>query len=186
MEPQHQSLLSFKQVILGSLILVVGIIMGAVASYSASYQSGFNAAKSIVENSNVGAMYSTPGDVRNLSGVVTAVTENSLTLRVQVTDPFEDPSLADRTVVIGPSTVVLKLVQKDQKTYEDEMAAFSLAMQSSDSPAQEAPKPVAEIPASFADIGSGTPVIVTAVDDIKTTKEFTASEIQIQARAAAL
>jgi hypothetical protein len=72
--------------------------------YETGYEAGFAAAKELVKNSNAGRMYVLPDDIRSLSGVVTAVEENRLTLRVPVSDPFEDASLAERTILIDACT----------------------------------------------------------------------------------
>ncbi len=171
-------------------MLVIGLIIGAGASFAFlksspttgndSYQAGFDAAKQLVLDSSLGGMFKTPDDIRSLSGTVTAISGNQLTLHTQSTNPFDDPALADRTVLINASTTVVKLAQKDPKTFQTEMNAFMKATQSGTSQPATPPEPFTRVPATVADIAVGNVVTVSAADNVKTAKSFTASQIQIQ------
>lgn len=170
-------------------LLVIGILLGAGASFAyfkwagnASYQAGFDAAKKLVEHSSLGGMLQTPSDVRVLSGVVSAVSGNQFTLHTQLTDPFADPALVDRTVLISPSTTIVKLVQKDPKVFQSEMDAFIKANQAKSGSTQTGtpPSPFSRIPATSADIAVNAVVTVVAAENINTAGSFTASQIQIQ------
>lgn len=177
MEPQHESPLSFKQVIFGSLIFVVGIIAGAVASYSSSYQSGFNAAKTVVENSNFGSMYMMPNDFRTIAGTVTDIGENQLTMHFTSLDPFADPSLDNRIVRIDSSTVITSPISPTVPAAMGNIDSSSTSTVAAMPP--ESPSVVA-----FSNIKVGDAISVTANENIRSVSKFLAKEIQIQQRTA--
>lgn len=173
--------------------VIIGILVGAGASSvyfkqapasigGGTYQAGFDTARARVLESPMGAMFRTPDDIRTLSGSVTAVSGNRVTIHTTSINPFEDPALDDRIIVITTDTKIFKLTQKTQEVYKAEMDAFMKKMQStkvSSSPATP-PSPSIKTTADLTSITVGATLNVTAVDNIKTMKEFPASEIQIQ------
>ncbi|MFZ3044207.1 MAG: hypothetical protein WA058_03850 [Minisyncoccia bacterium] len=160
-----------------------GILIGAIgtiyvdpylpASVS-NYQKGFATAKNLVENSSFGDLFKTPADVRTLSGTVTAINGNQLALHVQ-SNPFDNPTLADRTVLISVSTEVVNFVLKNPATYQAELASFTKSGQSG-----TPPQPFTQVAASASNIKVNDTIMVIATENIKTLKEFTASKIQFQ------
>lgn len=171
---------------IGVLLLLAGAVIGAfVMQYfssgnsSTSYQAGFDAAKTLVENSSVGGMFKTPDDVRILSGTVSAISGNQLTLHTNVVNPFDDPALADRTVLMNASTTVVRLIQEvsaQQPTTKDTANESGPSV------------PIvsfATTTASASDIGVGDAVTVIASENVKTLKEFSAASIQILPKIAA-
>jgi hypothetical protein len=199
MEPQNPSLFTKQPILFGVPILIIGIIIGAFAgpyfpfssSSSSSYQAGFNAAKDLVEQSSLGSMLRGSDDVRTLSGTVTAVNGTSIMLHTVSKDPFADPSLGDRTILVNTSTKIFEFTQKDPKVLQSEMAAFTKAAQSGSSvPFKEGtqpavpPAPFVQTATDVTSITVGSVLTVTALENIKSMKEFTASEIQIQSQVA--
>lgn len=184
MEP-NQTSLSPKRIALGLLILVIGIIVGAAASYSTSYQSGFDAAKAIVAKSNFGATYMTPDDVRTIVGTVTSIGDNQLTLTYRSLDPFAEPSLDERTVLIDASTAISRSVPRDTEVVQAEVTAFLAQKASSTVQSAQLPATFTRVVVAFSDIARGDALTVTAFENIKDAKEFLAKEIQIQPRAGA-
>lgn len=188
MEPQNSSQFSFKKLALEVSILIVGIVIGAFASFyiysSASYQAGFDAAKKIVAESQVGNMLRTPDDIRTISGTVTAINDSRITMHAQSTDPFEDVSLADRVVLVKDATKIVKISYKNVKVFQAEMDAFTKAVQTAESKGEtftaSPPEPFTRTSVDIASVAIGDTISVTAEENVKTMKEFTASEIQIQ------
>ncbi|HAS84529.1 MAG TPA: hypothetical protein DCS23_00425 [Candidatus Yonathbacteria bacterium] len=192
MEPQSQPLVcpSHTTQYIGAVI--VGIIIGAVASFTyfnqapasiggGTYQEGFNAAKKLVEESSFGMMLRTPDDTRTLSGTVTSVQGNRITIHTQTMNPFEDPALLDRTIIVTKDTKISKLTTKDPKVMQSETEAFMKMMQGDNTGLPTMPpEPFVRAPSDIASIIVGTILNVTATENIKTLKEFTASEIQVQ------
>lgn len=178
--------------ITGSVAFLVGALVGVFSAYSIpfnsanTYQAGFSAAKTLVENSSVGRLLGTnANNVYTLSGTVSAVSGTGFMLHVQSMDPFADPALADRTVLVGSSTEVTKLVPKDPKTLQSEMDAFTKATQAGGDVSKIIPPtPVSSLPSSISDIANGDFVIVTTTEDISSLKTFSVAQVQIQASTA--
>ena len=189
MEPQN-SPLSAKQITLGVAILVAGIIVGAAASFyfysASSYQAGFNAARSLVEQSSLGGFFRTPTDARTLQGTVTALSGDRLTVRTHSSNPFDDPSLSDRTIFINASTTVIKVVQKDAKVFQAEMLNFLKASEGTATNSRILPVAFITTVANVSDIKVGDSVNVLASEDINSLSEFTARGIQILPKTRAL
>ncbi len=167
--------------IVGTALLLVGIAIGVFAdpylpaslsNTQKGYQAGFESAKTLVASSSIGAMFNTPADVRSLSGTVTAINGGTLTLHVGMEDPFGDPALADRIVTVDASTTIVRLSIRPGSpalaTGKDAIPAPPLFTQTA---------------VSLSNIGIGDPLTVTATENIATAKDFTATGIQIQARA---
>lgn len=173
--------------------VIIGIIIGAGATFvyfrqapvttgENTYQAGYDAAKKHVLESPLGGMFRAPNDIRTLSGSVTAVSGNRVTIHTTSMNPFEDPSLDDRTIVVTADTKIFKLAQKSPDVFKAEMDTFMKKMQSTkvgSSPATP-PSPSTKTTSDIASITVGATLTVTAVENIKTSKEFSASEIQIQ------
>ncbi|MDO8575717.1 MAG: hypothetical protein Q7R90_00180 [bacterium] len=197
MEPQqNNNTVTGKYVAIGigTFLIGAGIMLFAdpylptqVSNSAKGYQAGFNAAKMLVEKSSIGALLGATSTVRVLSGTVTAVNGEQLVLRVDSKNPFDDPALAFRTVLIGPSTTVVKLVLKDAKTYQAEMASYTKAQipgKTVLSP-PTIPSPFVQTPASATDIIVGDTVTVGASENVKTLEQFTATSIQIAPKTSA-
>ena len=98
--------------------VVIGLLIGAGASFvflrqapvgtENTYQAGFDAAKKLVLASTMGNILRTPDDVRSLSGSVIAVNGNSITIHTQSPNPFDDPALADRIIIVTKDTKITK------------------------------------------------------------------------------
>lgn len=191
MELQTSPSFSAKQTALGAVILVAGIVIGAVASFYFSYQAGFNAARSLVEQSSLGGFFRVENDVRSVSGTVTAITSDRLTVHSQsVGNPFNEPAISDRTILIAATTKVVRLTAKDSAVFQAELAAFTKAAQLSQTTSTMTGTPISP-PAAFPQMFSQTTVsaasiqvgdLVTAItsENVKAAAEFTAQEIQIQ------
>jgi len=148
----------------------------------ASYQNGFSVAKTLVENSTIGASLRTPNDVRTIFGIVTAVSSDSVMLHTVSNDPFSDSALSDRSILVASSTTITKLTLKDIKVFQNEVAAYTKAIQSESTikDAQLIPEPVSGNAANLADIKVGDTLMVIASTNIKLLKEFIAHNIMIQ------
>lgn len=149
------------------------------------YQAGFAAARALVENSSLGAMIKTPVDIRTLSGTVTANNGNSLTLHVQSVNPFDDPALADRSILITASTTVMRRIQKDPVVYRAEVANFLKNPQGATT-TRVLPEEYTSTPVKVSDIKVGDTVSVSASFGIKLVKEFNAGAIQILPKTSSL
>lgn len=175
-------------------VLIIGILVGGGASFAYfkkasapaggenTYQAGFDAAKKRVLESPTGMMFRTPDDVRAVSGTVTAINGDRITLHTQSTNPFDDPSLADRTVLVTSDTKIIKISQADPKIFQAQMEAFMKTIQSGKRTGSTPPPTPPQPTRTTVDAKSvivGSTLTVTAGANIKTSKEFTASEVQV-------
>ncbi len=187
---------TMKYLTIGAVLFLAGAIIGAFAnSYlsaakiSAAYQSGFDAAKTLVLNSSLAGFINTQSDVHTLTGTVTAINGNQFTLHLQSVSPFDDPTLADRIVTVDSATQVVNLVPKDPKIFKSEVEAYAKLAQSGASTSMTSvqssipPNSFTQIATSSTAIKVGDPLTVAASENIKTAKEFVAVQVQIQARA---
>lgn len=176
-------------------VLIVGLVVGmgassvyfkqAPAGTENTYQAGFDAAKKRVEESSFGMMIRTPDDIRALSGTVTAVSGNRITIHTQSINPFDAPALLDRTIVITKDTKIIETSQGDMKAFRVEMEAFMKKTQAgrgTGATRPSLPAPVS-VTVDILSIKIGDTLTVTAVENIRATKEFSASEIQVQPKA---
>ena len=172
--------------------VIIAFLVGAVAvgfadpylpaslsNTQRGYQAGFDAARTLVENSSLGSFFQTPADVRMLSGTVTAINGNRVTFHTQATNPFDDPTLANRVASIDASTTITTQTRKDQKTYQADISALVQAHTVAASTTAAIISPFVTTPASISDIKVGTSINVSAAENIQSSGEFTASAIQI-------
>jgi hypothetical protein len=177
-----------KPVVLCVIAFLIGGIVGvaadpylpsALSNAKKGYQSGFATTKKLVEESQYGNLFRTPDDVRFVAGTVTAVDDGRVTIHVQAPNPFEDPALGDRTVLITADTKIVKFVQKDSKAYQTELATFNASAASKVAGAVP-PVSFTQVALDKSSVQVGTMIVATASYNIKDAKEFIASEIQVQ------
>ena len=181
-DPMQSS--SSKSILLIVVAFLVGGIVGVAAdpylpaslsNAKKSYSDGFSAARKIVEESRYGNYFRSPDDVRLLSGIVTAVNDTRITLRLSSDNPFDDQTLNERVVLITPDTKILKLVVKDSKAFQTELAEFNKTPQ-----AISAPQPFTQVAITPQDLKTGELVTVTTSENVKTMKEFSATEVRVE------
>lgn len=175
--------ISHTRLIIGAALLFVGAIIGVCIDpylpaavspaaksheigYQSGYQVGFDAAKSLVENSSLGKELKNPANTNTVSGTVTAIEGSTLTVQTESSNPFADPALATRAVSTNEATTVFKIVKKD-------------AEQGIDSEAKLTPPQLVTVGVNVTDIKVGDVVTVASSGGIDTKKEFTAQFIQI-------
>lgn len=166
-------------------VLVLGFLLGGVFSFTYfnqagnnSYQEGFDAAKKIVLESKFGGAFVAPEEIKTLTGKVLEINENRIIIETQSNNPFE--GISKRTIVVNSDTRIYSLSLKDVKTIQSEMDEFMKALQAGKNPPP--PQPSLSSKASIQDIKIGDVINVTALENIKTSAEFLASEIQFQVK----
>ena len=166
---------------------------GQLAIGANTYQAGYEAAKQRLADSGFAAPMA-DFEIKNVSGQVTAVQGDDITLKIRPLEPLADVDLDERTIKVDANTKIYALAEKDQTQYQKEMADFNKKMQEQvnnmpapgEIPASSAgaimpPEFFIKKPASLSDIKVGNNINVIAADkDIKNTKQFTAAEINIQ------
>lgn len=191
--PSHKK--EYAGMFLAGMLVGAGILFVYVKQMptdNSSYQAGFNAAKSLVEKSNLSGFVNTPNDIRTLTGTVTAINGTSFTLHTVSSNPFDDQALNDRTVLINPTTKIVTLSAKDPDVFKGEMESFSktnkgtplvMSKNRNEVSLVTPPQPFVQIPVDFSVIKTGDAITVFSSENIKTTKEFTASMVAIQPKA---
>ena len=166
---------------------------GKLAISANTFQAGWEAAKKRLADSGFAAPMANL-EINNVSGQVTAIQDNAITLKIRPMEPLADPSLDERIVKIDNQTKIYVLEQKDQALYQKEMADFNKKIQEQmknppkpgETPATPAgaimpPDFFVKKEASISDIKVGMNINVIAADkDIKNAKQFSAAEINIQ------
>ncbi len=170
-----------------------GSLLSSLNTGANTFQAGWEAAKKRLSDSGFGTPMANL-EIKNLTGQVTAVKGNAITLKIRPLEPLADPSLDERTVIVDSNTKIYVLAQKDQAEYQKEMEDFNKKMQEQlknpPKPGQAPASPAGAImppelfvkkSASLSDIKVGATISVVAVDkDIKNVKQFTAAEIIVQ------
>lgn len=166
---------------------------GKLAISANTFQAGWEAAKKRLADSGFAAPMANL-EINNVSGQVTAIQDNAITLKIRPLEPLADPSLDERIVKVDANTKIYTLEQKDQAQYQKEMEDFNKKMQEQlknpPKPGQAPIPPVGDVgppeffvkkEASISDIKVGMNINVIAADkDIKNAKQFSAAEINLQ------
>ncbi|HAT68657.1 MAG: hypothetical protein A2481_04560 [Candidatus Yonathbacteria bacterium RIFOXYC2_FULL_47_9] len=187
MEPQTnpQALMYSKCRLFLVPAFVAGIFVGFYVPFlrdgGSQYQAGFDAAKNRILESPAGGALRTPDDIRTLSGIVTAVSGNRITIQTQSIDPFADSELAERTIIVTSNTQIIRISQGDAEAFNAEMEAFMRSLEKGVRDVQPpAPLEPTRTVVEASSILVGDTLTVTASENIKSKKEISASEIQVQ------
>ncbi|TAN37156.1 hypothetical protein EPN27_00215 [Patescibacteria group bacterium] len=175
-------------------ILIAGVIIGVSSTFlyfkkvpqstlplESARQEGFDSAVSLIKENSFGGISSTSNSIYELLGVVTEVQGNRITIHTQSNNPFDDQTLSERTVLITSDTKIFNISFKKRDVMQSEMEAFTKATQIDSSGTQtEPPEPFTRTHADIIDIKVGKRINVFAVDNIKSTRVFSAREVQIE------
>lgn len=192
---QEKSLAHSWQAVTYFIVLVIGIIIGLATTQMYTKQqpivtenvpkAGIEVIKNPREDgiSNPYSLGVTDG-LRMLSGVVTEVSGNRITLHLLEVNPFEKTDLNDRTILVAGDTKISVIFPKDSKILSNETDAFIKIMQQKTAQggngvSQLPPDPFTHTASSLQNITIGKTIIVTAKENITKMKEFTASNIDI-------
>jgi len=133
-------------------------------------------------------------EINSVSGQVTAVQANAVSIKIRPLEPSADPSLDERIIEVEAATKIFVLGQKDQAQYQKEVQDYNKKMQEQLRQAPKSGRAVAApaaliIPpeslikeaADISAIKPGVNVSVVAADkNIKDAKSFKAAEIVVQ------
>lgn len=172
--------------VVGIVLFVLGVFASRfIPSYlggsGGTYQAGFDAARQVFMNSRYGQIVaaSDQQEVRQVSGTASAVDGNRITLHTVPVDPFADLALTDRTVLVAADTKIVKLTLKDPKVFQSELAVYTKATQTKPTAVPTPPDKFVRTAISLSDIVVGDSLTIVAIADIRTAKEFTASEVSV-------
>ncbi len=180
-------------------LFVVGLTIGIFASGWISklntpagvtgantYEAGWNAAKArLAASPHLGMMMNRSGEVKSVSGTVESISGNRITIKIKPLEPLASPTLDSRIVTITNTTKITKMIPRDPQTVQKEMDAFMKSIQTPPKAGTQMitppmpPSPSTKQDAIISDIKVGDTITVTAVENIKEIKKFTATEVQI-------
>jgi hypothetical protein len=95
------------------IAIIVGIGIGivsdkylpsSISNTKKGYNLGYSTAKTMVDKSTFGKYLTAQRNNRTLSGTITGVSGNTITMRTVTEDPFMDPALINRTILLTSST----------------------------------------------------------------------------------
>lgn len=185
---------SNTHIVLGVLVFIVAFMLGTFVgpkmfstrnssnSLTANtYDAGWNAAKKRLAESELAPMFSAQ-DTQSVRGSVEALNGARMSVRIRPLEPLADPALDQRIVTASDVTKVVRLEQKDLRVFQKEMEDFfeNIRKSKNSTAGLIAPVPFTKIPAQVKDIKVGDYVVVSAGEDIKTVKEFVATEIHVE------
>lgn len=192
MEQQHIARPSHTAQYTG--VLIMGVIIGASAAFvyfkkapqsthilESARQEGFDTAARFINERGFGDTSSTSDSVYVLSGIVTGVQGNRITIHTQSNNPFDDHTLSERTAIVNSDTKIFNTFLKRQSVMQSEMEAFVKAAQADGSGTQILPlEPFTRIPSDIAGVKVGNRISVIAKENIRAVNVFSVMEVQIQ------
>lgn len=127
---------------------------------------------------DIGVSPQTTNGISTISGTVTEIIANRITLHTQTLAQFKENSFDEYVVFVATETKIFKLLPKDQNAIQTEIKQSTKSGSASLSP----PEPFSRIKADVTSIIVGDKINVMTAGKIKVMKEITATEIQIQPR----
>lgn len=186
-------------IVIVTFTAVVFFTMGCIFSYLGSntsvggntYQAGWDAAKKRLSDSGTFPGSGMNIEIRSLTGEITEISGDKITIKIRPLEPLADASLDIRTVVVDSATKMSALQPKDQKEFTAEMDAYSKKMRagvaqpiSTTSATSTTPVTPIAMPDGFnrttisvSDLKVGQMINVLSDKNIKDVKEFKATEI---------
>jgi hypothetical protein len=173
-----------------ALILVAGLVIGAVAGYglgnigpatetNSGYDAGYEAARMKLQES--GLFLETEQETDSLAGVITEIKGDTLTIESELPslnplDAVDAPLV--RTVKVDEATNIYRIVLKSVEVLQEEFQpAPAVGDPAADINAQL--EPFTREPVEFSEISIGMNLIFSADHNIFNEESFTATEIQL-------
>ena len=121
-------------------------------------------------------------DVKNVHGIIQKIDGNKLTVKINPVEPLADPDLDIRIITVDANTKISLAVQKDQAQYQKEMQDFQNKIKQSPTQTDYSQQPVPLVgkDITLSDLQENQEISVTAGENIKDKKEFTATLIDTQ------
>jgi hypothetical protein len=187
----------FIIIVVTSLLFTVGYFTGQIMSDYANkqklsdqnlqksgntYSDGWSAAEQRLKTIGLIPPDSEKVEYKKVSGEISKIDDNMITLKIRPLEALADPSLDERIVKTTSTTSVTKLVLKKPEVLRDELEAFrKLSQKPNVDPriieSYVMPDAYIRTPAVLSDLRTGFFVQVVTNDNIKAIKEFFAKEI---------
>ncbi len=168
-----------KLVVIIIITAIIGLVAGCVLGYYFGTRSIMASyAGKIAE---VNKLFPLPTEIYSLSGTIQNINSGVLTLKAApiTQNPFAENFPATRKIAITDATQVVKIEQKDQATYQDEMLAYQKEIQSQSAKLITPPAPFDEINIKLSDLRDGDTITVISNTNILNLINFPATKIQL-------
>jgi len=146
-----------------------------------TFEAGWQAARQKLEQS--GLLRPEPEEIFTLSGTITAVSKNQISLKANPTvlNPLADQAPEMRTVTVTSETKIIKLTPKTSEEIAKEAEDFREAMSSLEpgTTPPTPPSPYTEEEIKITDLKNGDVISVTSDTNIKMAAKFVAKEIRL-------
>ncbi len=170
------------------LALVLGFALGFVAERSSAEKVKENYKEELqARMTEIGIVPPPASEVFAVTGSIISVDGNVFLMKVSSPrDPFGDPTLDERTVTVDEKTTIEQTALRDYALYEKEMEEYRSKLSKMKPGAAADPNKVLKEPLYYerktGDITvlkAGQLITVTAVDNVRDKKSFSASTINI-------
>ncbi|MCX6786522.1 MAG: hypothetical protein NTU85_01730 [Candidatus Kaiserbacteria bacterium] len=168
-----------KETITTLLVLIIGITIGFAGGKYINIKVADSSCEAKLAKAK--AMFPSAQDVRGVSGKISGINGNTVTIAVNETSPFDDSPTA-REVVVGENTKIVKMDFKDQTVFKQELEEYQkiTSAQTDKTKIPTPPIPFTEKEISLSDLKVGDQITVEAGENIKTETKFTATKITLQ------
>lgn len=159
-----------------SLGLIISLILGGIAGYRIGVNAGLDRARERLHD----GLGVERGELDRLRGEIKSITDGNLVVRSDISpvELLSEKNLSTRTVVIKEDTEILRIRQKSEEKFREEVEKYRQSQRNNGEQSQP-PSPVIEEEASFEDIELGDNVNIQSDEDIIGRKEFVASKIEV-------
>lgn len=175
-------------------VFMVGLIVGgtvygiadpklpsSLSNTKQGYQSGFEASKQLINESEIGALLrkNPINEKYSLSGTVQAIEGDRITVDVGMADLNENEAMRTRKVRITASTTLVRVRVKSIEAFETEVATYRESFGVIPANKIIAPERFTKTPVAISSVKVGDSVSVVSFQNILTSPEFLAKEFQI-------
>lgn len=162
----------------GSLMAPGGMAIGGDNKDADTFTAGWAAARQRLIDTGFW-LPGGEGAVQAVSGTITAVAGESITVAIQPVEPLADPKYDVRTVQITPETMVYLREIKDAETLDQEFAAYWKAVEAGETDLDTV-VPYRTVPADATVLTADARITAYADENIAEAESFTATRIEVE------
>lgn len=148
-----------------------------------TFQAGWEAAKKRLVETGVVLGLNEKISIKSITGTIKGVQSGRITIKIVPLEPLAIPDLDQRIIQIDSGTKINKLVKKNEEQYQKEIEEFNridkkALLNTPEYPVY--PNRYTKQEITIDELQVNTKAVVTAAEDVKNVKQFTAREITIQ------
>lgn len=173
-------------------VLILGLLIGSIVTVlvlrsriniNDTYQAGWDAAKTRLALYTQSNPIFAPKEVTSITGTVESISGGLVTIKITPLEPLADPLLDERVVTVSLNTNINRSVQKNPTEYQKEMEVFMKNIQQMSKTSTgiiNPPSMFTKQSVQISDIKVGANITITASENIKNLKNFTATEVALK------